>query len=378
MKFFLKRLFRNYIIKSTQRGYKKFYKTCFVKIVCFGKPVSTPLPEAVERAWLERFRNLDPSIDVSALRIFSHYIDNPDHIFPYETFQSFVMPAINERRFDTFYDDKNNLDIFLKKGICCQTILRKIEGVYKDENFAVISDLSIDKVYSTFEPYSVLIVKPSYRTSGGTSVIKLEKVNGCWMVGDQELSLSFLDTYNDNFIIQVLLEQSETMSQFCSSSVNTLRMITYRSVLDNKIEVVASILRIGHEGSLTDNISGGGKAVCVNNEGIVGTNLFDYYGNISHEINSIDFNNSSFKIPNYSNVLDFAKNVAAAYPHHHLLAMDIALDKTNSPKIIEVNVNGFSLDVPYFAQIDLFKEHSDEILMFAMKYRNKILGNITF
>lgn len=378
MKLFLKNLLKRYIINRTKKGYEKFYETCFDKITCFETPVSTPLAADVEKRWVARFRDLDSSIDASALRVFSHYIDNPDHIFPYETFQSFIMPAINARRFDTFYDDKNNLDVFLKKGTCCQAVLRRIDRIYETENFAVLSDLNLAKVYSIFDSYTELIIKPSYRTSGGKSVAKLTKVKGRWMVNDTELTMSFLDSYNDNFVIQVLLKQSDYMSQFCSTSVNTLRTITYRSITDNKTEIIATILRIGHNGDLTDNISTGGKAVRVDKNGEIASDLFDYYGNITHEINSIDFRKSQYRIPNYSAIVLFAEEIANAFPHHHLLALDIALDRDNCPKLIEANVNGFSLDVPYFAKIDLFRDRADEILEFTKKHRNNIFGTITF
>ena len=52
------------------------------------------------------------------------------------------------------------------------------------------------------------------------------------------------------------------------------------------------------------------------------------------------------------------------------------MDKDNQPKLVEVNANAFSIEMPYFAHVDLFGDKTDEVLDFALKHQEFILKNI--
>ena len=57
------------------------------------------------------------------------------------------------------------------------------------------------------------------------------------------------------------------MAQFNSTSVNTLRIVVYRSVTDNNLYVTNSILRIGLKDSVIDNAHAGGVFIGIDNNG---------------------------------------------------------------------------------------------------------------
>lgn len=370
----IKKIIRRNYIRRERKIFKSAFDLCHKKIKCFNTLSS--LPKDVEEEWLKQYRVLDKNVDIASLRIYSHYVDNYMCILPQELCQTFIIPVLNPIRFNTYYADKNNLDIILPLIFTTDTILRKINGIYKDKNYAVIQSLTLKDLYKKFEGYNKLIIKPSYKTYGGKSVCLITKESNKWILDGKEISISFLDKFNSDFIIQDCLTQSKDLSLFCKTSVNTMRIVTYRSVVDNEILILAAILRIGNEGCNTDNLSSGGKAVRINTNGTLANELFDTYGNISYQINGINFSNNNFTIPNYDRVKIFAKEIAKSFNHHHLLALDIALNSKNEPVLIEANISRFSIDVPYFAHFDMFGNRTNEVINFVLQHKNANWVNI--
>lgn len=62
-------------------------------------------------------------------------------------------------------------------------------------------------------------------------------------------------------IVQEVVRQHDSMSRLYTGSINTLRLVTVRSLKDGIIHVMPSILRVGTNGSIVDNTSQGGIAV---------------------------------------------------------------------------------------------------------------------
>lgn len=63
------------------------------------------------------------------------------------------------------------------------------------------------------------------------------------------------------YIFQETVCQHPEMSRLYSGSINTMRLVTVRSLKDGEIHIMPSILRIGAHGSFVDNTSQGGLAV---------------------------------------------------------------------------------------------------------------------
>ena len=173
---------------------------------------------------------------------------------------------------------------------------------------------------------------------------------------------------DDSYNVNLVFEQSSFMNQFCRTSVNTLRIVTYRSVKDDLIHIPATIMRIGKDGSLVDNAHAGGCFIGVSPiDGSLGKYLSDQWGLTNIIFNGIDFSKSDYKIPDFELVLDFAKEVAKKIPYHRLLALDVALDKNGKPKLIEFNVSAFSSWLfPFVGQIP-FGKWTEEIIEHCSK-----------
>ena len=97
----------------------------------------------------------------------------------------------------------------------------------------------------------------------GAGIFKLKIENGKFYLNGDEISASKLKKLilNSDYIFQELVVQHQRMSELYSGSINTMRLVTVRSLKDNKIHLMPSILRIGANGSFVDNTSQGGIAV---------------------------------------------------------------------------------------------------------------------
>lgn len=157
------------------------------------------------------------------------------------------------------------------------------------------------------------------------------------------------------------------MAQFNNTSVNTIRVMTYRSLATNEVVIPNAILRVGAEGKDVDNAHAGGMFCGISANGVLGKYMCDYLGNKKKSFNGVDYSNSDFCIPNYNRVKEFAKQVADKVLHHRLLALDIMLDEQGNPKLIEVNVGGFSAWLFQYTNGSAFGQYTDEVISFLKK-----------
>ena len=162
------------------------------------------------------------------------------------------------------------------------------------------------------------------------------------------------------------------MSQFNPSSVNTLRIATYRDVNTGRIDVIGAVLRIGGKGSFVDNVCSGGGFIHVDENGKLGKFACNEYGVRQSFYNDIDFENNEFIIPDYDRVKKFVCDVAKRMPHMSLFANDIAIDDKGNPRLIEVNTIQFSYWLYQFNGKSIFGEGTDDLLSYCLAENRKI------
>lgn len=167
------------------------------------------------------------------------------------------------------------------------------------------------------------------------------------------------------------MEQSEYISQFNPTSVNTIRLSIYKSVKTDDCHMTGAIMRIGGKGNIMDNAHAGGSYVGIKQDGTLCNKVFNQYGESCTEFNGIDFT-QHYCIPNWENVVKFGKSIGKYYPHCRLLALDIVLDKRNEPKLIEVNVKHYSPWLFQYTQDAAFGDWTDEILDYCRTHINQL------
>ena len=101
------------------------------------------------------------------------------------------------------------------------------------------------------------ILKPSVETFGG---------HGVQMVAgetDRQEYETLFEKYSRDYTFQKVVTQHPVMAQFNPSSVNTVRVVTYRNFSGER-KVLYACMRFGGEGSVMDNVCSGGGYTGVN------------------------------------------------------------------------------------------------------------------
>ncbi|MDT3387132.1 MAG: hypothetical protein LIR46_05130 [Bacteroidota bacterium] len=344
------------------------------KIIKVSKLSLRHLPS--EKRWISKWGRLSSSLNRDYYRVYSHYIGEDEDIVPDDLCHNIVEHILNPNSLRALSEDKNLFDLFLSTGfdsfVTPATVLRCMDGVYLDRDYKTINDIDsyIKEIAS-----ERLVIKPSIGSSSGRGIIFFTKADCGRFVQRGEsgvLSGQYIrDNLPNNFVIQEYLDQSSFMSSFCPTSINTLRIATYRSVKTNEPDVLNCLMRIGSKGSLVDNAHAGGSFVGVSSEGKLGNYLCNQYGEKITCFNGIDFENNTFVIPGFEEIKEFAKQVALCVPHMRLLQLDIAIDKNNRPRLIEYNISGFAPWVYQFTIGPAFGKYTDEIINYCVGHKEE-------
>lgn len=326
-----------------------------------------------EDEWLDKWRKYDTSLSPLSYRIFSRYIGEDMNIAPPELVYTIVEPVLTPLSYLDYYSDKNSLDKILPSSYTPEVYVRNINGFFYDGSYDRIDDIN-DNFINTIKADKV-IVKPTL-SSGGKGVKIYRRIDDKLIdASGKILSLSHIKKeYKCNFLISECIEQSDITSEFNESSVNTIRIATYR---DRKgvVHPLRALLRIGAKGADVDNIHAGGVRCGIHDDGTLNKYVCDLLGNKKTEFNGIDFT-VGYKIPNYESVREFAVEVSRHVLHHDLVALDVVIDKHNKPRLLEINVGGFSGWAFQFTSGTMFGEYTDEIFEFCYKERTNLSINI--
>ncbi len=356
---FLKTLFSIRVFQTYSFYKKQFRQYC--------KDLGIPDKKVPgEDEFLKRWAQFDKKVEPYSYRLFSKYCGSTADIIPENIGKDFIEPVLNPERYRTFYEDKNMYEMYLPASALPMTVCKRIDGgPILDGNNQIVTELNVP---SGLEK---LILKPSTDSSSGRGIELFTKTAKGWVsTRGQELTLDYLRNYNSNFMLQEAIQPHPDIAAYCESSVNTFRVATYRSVVDNQVHVICAIIRIGKDGSYVDNAHSGGRFCGVDvHTGRLSCYLMDTYGNAITDWNNVNFDKTEHVIPHWDRIKDFAIEVASANPHMRLLAQDICLDQNGEPKLIEYNVDGFSYWLfMYFGQTP-FGPFTTEIIDYCSIHR---------
>jgi len=316
-----------------------------------------------EEEYITKWSVLSKWVEVSSYRLYSNYCGHIPEIVPEGIGRIIIEEKLNPPRYRDYYNDKSLYPITLGKGVVPLTLICRINGsVLLNNSLEALQD----DVESVCLPCTKVVLKPSIDSSSGRGIEIFDFKNGEYTNGHVVLTNDYLLKYGSNFVLQEAIEQHPNLAYFNKTSLNTIRISTYRSVKDEKIHLLSAILRIGKMGSKVDNAHAGGRYVGVDVcNGRLGNYTCDQYGNKSNIWNDINFSNSSFTIPCWNEIQSLAKEVARRVHHHRLLALDLTVTKENKPMLIEFNIDGFSYWLFEFTNQKPLGNFTDEIIDFC-------------
>lgn len=163
-------------------------------------------------------------------------------------------------------------------------------------------------------------------------------------------------------IVQPCERQSAFMSRFNPTSVNTIRIATYKSVIDDDVHVLSIVVRMGSKGKFIDNLHGGGRMVRIDENGRFADYCIDQYGTKFNEHNEVRFPGNELQIPNMKEVLRTVKELSSRLAGIRLIQWDIMLDEKEQPKVLEFNIGGFSMWIAQMTGTPALGRFTDEVI----------------
>lgn len=292
------------------------------------------------------------------------------NIIPEDIGHTIIERCLNPERYRDYYSVKALYATYLNKEYLPETIAYRINGgCLLDDNYREVTDKELEYKISK---YKRLILKPSVDSCSGHGVMLFTKDDNGIMCYTKDKSIilntDFLKTYGTDFVLQEAVTQHKDLALFCPSSVNTLRLSVYKSVINEESHVVASVMRIGRSGEFVDNAHAGGTIIGVDPiSGKIGNVSFDQYGHRSNVWNGIDFSEKDFYVPNWEEVKKFACEIADHLHLMHLIAFDITVDENGKPKLIEFNVGAFGFWAFQYCGQPALGDYTDEVIEYCQK-----------
>jgi hypothetical protein len=289
-------------------------------------------------------------------------IISPDYV-PEDIYYLEIEPRLNDYTLSRAYSDKNFYEkyFYTFQHIFPTSVLRKIHGTYFDSQFNRVNN---EDISSILKKENKLIFKPSLDSGGGTN-IKIIDLNTITETNGFDSFIKTLSAINYSWVLQSLIIQHPFFSKFNYSSVNTVRLLTYRSVITEEVHVIQGVLRIGKEGSYVDNQAAGGFACGIDlDSGKLNSFVTDKLGSVYGTNNDIDFKEERY-IPRLSEMKEIAKSLAASYNYFRLISFDFCLDSNNKIRLIEINTKNHEINFYQFNNGPLFKGFKEEIYEFC-------------
>lgn len=254
---------------------------------------------------------------------------SPKYI-PTSLYYTDIIGRINQMKFERAYSDKNITELLLHGVKQPDTVLKNLNGYYYVDGQAV----DRAKAVSVCKDIDDVIIKPTMQ-SHGSGVKKFSSKSGVTSINGLTVEQLF-DSYKENFIVQKVVHQHERMNALNPSSVNTIRILSYRSGME--VLVPYTVIRIGRQGWDIDNETAGGISTKINPDGTLGKYAYGAPGNDMIEKTDTGVVLEGYQIPSYEKAIETIKKLHLQLPHFNLIGWDISIDMEGDPVLIEWNV----------------------------------------
>ena len=250
----------------------------------------------------------------------------PKHFYNME-----LLYRANVHKFREAYDDKNIYDIILAGENVVHTILKNMNGYYYYEGKPVSEEEAIELCQNM----DCVIIKPAMEMKGN-GVKLLSVTNGKTNIEGKTIGELFKQ-YNHNFLIQECVKQHKDLAALNPTSVNTMRILTYRSGME--VLVIYSVIRIGRKGQVIDNQCAGGISTTINKDGKLGKAAFGGYNEDNVVVTDTGITLDGYQLPSYDKAIAFAKRLHMKLPYFNIIGWDVTIEENGEPILIEYNAN---------------------------------------
>ncbi len=249
---------------------------------------------------------------------------------------------------DYFEFEFHLLTMKQRKTYITGSINNKIVKIYnkKEYRYKFSNKLEFNNKFRDYLGREFLFLNDNYNefidfTKSKKEII-VKPIEGCGGVNIEIIKIGkntyYKKLYNElisknQLLIEEVINQHKNMSLLYGGSVNTLRIISFKT--DEEVVVLKTILKIGN-GKRVDNFSNGGMYTFVNDRGFVFVPAIDEDGNVFYEHPISKVKIIDFKIPYYDEVVKLVKEVSLKIPQIRYVGWDIAITP-HGPIIVEGN-----------------------------------------
>lgn len=281
---------------------------------------------------------------------------------PDSFYQTFVDEYFSNPQHSNPCDDKNLYDVYFHDVSRPKTLFRKSHGLWLDADYNRISPT--EAIKKAFDEKRVVVKKTRF-SWGGKGLL-------FWDASEDELST--LQTFvqdADDLICQNVVVQHSELSRLNPSSVNTVRIMTL--LFQGQVHALSSVLRMGINGSKTDNASSGGIVCGINPNGQLKDVAFDTLANqYPRHPQGTAF--ESVTVPNFDECVVMVKKLAQRFSSvSRLISWDIAIEQSGHPLLIECNFTYGQLDFHQYCNGPIFGGLTEDVFkeVFANSYTLK-------
>lgn len=278
---------------------------------------------------------------------------------PTSLYKVTLLYRANKHGYRDAYADKNMADILLPSVKHPEVVLKNLNGYFYINN----NPVSREEAISFCQNLDDVIIKPSLGTHGD-GARKLVVKAGVTNIDGKTIDELF-DNYKSDYCIQRFIHQHEQMKALNPSSVNTIRVLTYRSGME--ILVLYTVIRIGRQGKEIDNESAGGISTVINKNGKLGKYAYGDPGVDKVEYTDTGIRLEGYEIPSYQKVVETARRLHYNLPFFNLIGWDVAIGEDGEPILVEWNV---CTELSQSANGPAFGEYTERIIKELMKRPN--------
>lgn len=250
---------------------------------------------------------------------------------PIDLYEADIIGRANRWDYYDAYSDKNMDEVYLPHIKHPHSYLKNINGYFYFEG----NPVSKEEAVRLCQDLKNVIIKPSL-LSRGKGVKKFSVSQGIIDNDGQSVEKLF-DSYKKDYIIQEALTQHEKISALNPTSVNTMRILTYRSGME--VIVVYAVIRIGRKGQVIDNQSAGGISTMINEDGTLCKYAFGVAGDDMIEKTDTGIVLEGYQIPFFDKALEAVKKSHYDLPFFNLVGWDVSIDTEGNPVLVEWNGN---------------------------------------
>ena len=258
------------------------------------------------------------------------------------------------------WDDKNIYERLNKKVKFPTSLAHRINGRFYDSDYNVYDNTDeglaalSERIFEALRGDTSMIVKESKDSSAGKGVKLIKDISRA-----EDVKHLLRTNDSENYIIQKKLVQHPFFDQFCSSSVNIVRIMSWRD--KNEVKLFPATIRYGVEGTETDISYKDGKEIAnvvgVNEDGTINDKFMSFDGEAKTHPTITDK-----QIPNWQILKRAVEAAHQEMFHFDFIGWDFTIDENGEPICIEYNIYSPGTILYQYANGPLAGKYTEEFL----------------